>query len=190
VCAAAEGEAGEAAEGILTPDTVVKDEFFEVEKLLGVRASLEGEDPVVEYRVKWKDGRADTWCAPRAAAGAPRSIQRARAPLHQASAPSATRPAAASLPPAPLSRAARPMRACSAGASPCAPCGPASTPPAPSARAPRRRELASNISPDLVREFDDRWWNAARKGDEAAMRDMLRYSRDLLPQVVDDNGRR
>lgn len=47
----------------MTPESVVKDEFFEVEKLLGVRASLEGEEPVVEYRVKWKDGRADTWCA-------------------------------------------------------------------------------------------------------------------------------
>jgi len=41
-----------------------------------------------------------------------------------------------------------------------------------------------------VREFDDRWWNAARKGEEPAMREMLKYSRDLLPQVVDDNGRR
>jgi len=56
--AAAEGE----AEPALTPETVVVDEFFEVSKLLGVRASLEGEDPVVEYRVKWKDGRPDTWC--------------------------------------------------------------------------------------------------------------------------------
>lgn len=52
------------------------------------------------------------------------------------------------------------------------------------------RELATNISPDLVRDFDNRWWNAARKGEEAVMREMLKYSRDLLPQVVDDNGRR
>jgi hypothetical protein len=62
VLAAAEGGHAAAEEGALTPDSVVKDEFFEVEKLLGVRASLEGEDPVVEYRVKWKDGRPDTWC--------------------------------------------------------------------------------------------------------------------------------
>ncbi|KIZ02150.1 Signal recognition particle protein, chloroplastic [Monoraphidium neglectum] len=96
---------------VLTPDTVVVDEFFEVEKVIGVRASLEGEDPIVEYRVKWKDGRPDTW------------------------------------------------------------------------------ELALNLSPDLVREFDDRWWNAARKGEEATMREMLKHSRELLSQVVDDNGR-
>lgn len=90
---------------------MVVDEFFEVDKVLGVRASLEGEDPVVEYRIKWKDGSPDTW------------------------------------------------------------------------------ELASNISPDLIRDFDNRWWGAARKGEEEVMREMLRYSRDLLPQVVDDNGR-
>jgi hypothetical protein len=59
-------------------------------------------------------------------------------------------------------------------------------PPPPNAP----RELALNLSPDLVREFDDRWWNAARKGDEAATREMLRHSKSLLPQVVDDNGRR
>ncbi|KAI8473098.1 MAG: major facilitator superfamily domain-containing protein [Monoraphidium minutum] len=92
-------------------DVVVADEFFEVGKVLGVRASLEGEDPIVEYRVQWKDGRADTW------------------------------------------------------------------------------ELATNVSPDLIREFDDRWWNAARKGEDAVMADMLKFSRALLPQVVDDNGR-
>lgn len=41
-----------------------------------------------------------------------------------------------------------------------------------------------------MREFDDRWWNAARKGEEATMREMLKHSRELLSQVVDDNGRR
>lgn len=45
-------------------ELILRDAFFEVERLLGVRASLEGEDPVVEYRVKWKEeGRADTWWA-------------------------------------------------------------------------------------------------------------------------------
>lgn len=60
------------------------------------------------------------------------------------------------------------------------------------AASPKRhtRESAINISPDLVREFDDRWWNAARKGEAGAMAEMLKYSRELLSQVVDDNGRR
>lgn len=71
-----------------------------------------------------------------------------------------------------------------AGAAP-----PMHTPCAPNP-ACHRRELASNISPDLVREFDDRWWAAARKGDAGAMRDMLKYSREVLSQVVDDGGRR
>lgn len=25
------------------------------------------------------------------------------------------------------------------------------------------RELASNLSPDLIRDFDERWWQAAKK---------------------------
>jgi hypothetical protein len=25
------------------------------------------------------------------------------------------------------------------------------------------RELASNVSPDLIRDFDERWWQAAKK---------------------------
>jgi hypothetical protein len=40
---------------------LVVDEFHEVEKLMGMRANVEGDEPVVEYRVKWKDGSADTW---------------------------------------------------------------------------------------------------------------------------------
>jgi hypothetical protein len=60
--AACKSTAEDDAALVLTPDTVVVDEFFEVEKVIGVRASLEGEDPIVEYRVKWKDGRPDTWC--------------------------------------------------------------------------------------------------------------------------------
>lgn len=37
------------------------DDFLEVEKLLGLRVSLDFEDPVVEYRVRWKDDSPDTW---------------------------------------------------------------------------------------------------------------------------------
>lgn len=37
------------------------DEFLEVDKLVGIRANLDGELPVVEYRVRWKDEQPDTW---------------------------------------------------------------------------------------------------------------------------------
>lgn len=30
------------------------------------------------------------------------------------------------------------------------------------------RELASNVSPDLIRDFDDRWWTAAKKVQDSA----------------------
>lgn len=49
---AATGEAGEAEIGI-----------HDVEELRGIRANLDSQDPVVEYRVHWKDGSPDTWCA-------------------------------------------------------------------------------------------------------------------------------
>lgn len=35
--------------------------IHDVEELCGVRANLDGQDPVVEYRVRWKDGSPDTW---------------------------------------------------------------------------------------------------------------------------------
>eukprot|EP00883_Tetradesmus_obliquus_P009178 jgi/Sobl393_1/19957/SZX72903.1 len=85
--------------------------IYEVEELRGIRANLDGQEPVVEYRVHWKDGSADTW------------------------------------------------------------------------------ELASNVSPDLIRDFDERWWQAAKKGDAEALGSMLGYGRDILSQVVDDNRR-
>lgn len=37
--------------------------IHEVEELRGIRANLDSQDPVVEYRVHWKDGSADTWYA-------------------------------------------------------------------------------------------------------------------------------
>lgn len=33
-----------------------------MEELRGIRANLDSQDPVVEYRVHWKDGSPDTWC--------------------------------------------------------------------------------------------------------------------------------
>lgn len=35
--------------------------IYEVEELRGIRANLDSQDPVVEYRVHWKDGSPDTW---------------------------------------------------------------------------------------------------------------------------------
>lgn len=36
--------------------------IHEVQELRGIRANLDSQDPVVEYRVHWKDGSPDTWC--------------------------------------------------------------------------------------------------------------------------------
>lgn len=33
----------------------------DVVELAGMRANLEGQEPVVEYRVRWADGSPDTW---------------------------------------------------------------------------------------------------------------------------------
>jgi hypothetical protein len=35
--------------------------IYDVEELRGIRANLDGQKPVVEYRVHWKDGSPDTW---------------------------------------------------------------------------------------------------------------------------------
>jgi hypothetical protein len=35
--------------------------IYDVEELSGIRANLDSQDPVVEYRVRWKDGSPDTW---------------------------------------------------------------------------------------------------------------------------------
>jgi hypothetical protein len=36
--------------------------IHDVVELRGIRANLDSQDPVVEYRVQWKDGSPDTWC--------------------------------------------------------------------------------------------------------------------------------
>jgi hypothetical protein len=55
--AAAAAEAGDA-----TAEAEIG--IHDVEELRGIRANLDSQDPVVEYRVHWKDGSPDTWCAP------------------------------------------------------------------------------------------------------------------------------
>lgn len=50
------------AAGAASGDSSSEIGIYEVEELRGIRANLDGQEPVVEYRVHWKDGSADTWC--------------------------------------------------------------------------------------------------------------------------------
>ena len=40
-----------------------------------------------------------------------------------------------------------------------------------------------------MRDFDERWWAAARKADVDALSELLKYSSGVLPLVVDENRR-
>ena len=48
--------------GQVDGEAIVEDVFYDVETLRAIRVSFEAEQ-VVEYRVQWKDGSPDTWCA-------------------------------------------------------------------------------------------------------------------------------
>ncbi|GIL63260.1 hypothetical protein Vafri_17365 [Volvox africanus] len=50
-------------------------------------------------------------------------------------------------------------------------------------------EVAGNLSEDLLRDYEEKWWNAARKADVDTMIAMLGGGRDLLAHVVDENRR-
>ncbi|KAL6760393.1 hypothetical protein V8C86DRAFT_2555004 [Haematococcus lacustris] len=54
---------------------------------------------------------------------------------------------------------------------------------------PHTWERAGNLSEDLVRDYEDRWWGAARKGDFQALCAMLEGGRDVLAQALDENRR-
>jgi hypothetical protein len=59
---AAAAAGADAAAGASSPDADGGEVgIYDVEELRGIRASLDGQDPVVEYRVRWKDGSPDTW---------------------------------------------------------------------------------------------------------------------------------
>lgn len=95
-------------------DKLVYDEtYVEVEELRGIRIVFEddGETPVVQYLVKWKDGAADTW------------------------------------------------------------------------------EPAKDLSEDLIRDYEEGWWTAARKGDAAKLAKMLSGGRAVLVHALDENRR-
>jgi len=50
-------------------------------------------------------------------------------------------------------------------------------------------ELASNLSDDLVRDYEEKWWAAARKAEFDVMAEMLKGGREALSAVVDENRR-
>lgn len=50
-------------------------------------------------------------------------------------------------------------------------------------------EPTINLSPDLVRDFDDKWWEACRKHNTEDLEKLMRGGGDVLAQVCDENGR-
>eukprot|EP00210_Caulerpa_lentillifera_P003140 g3000.t1 len=50
-------------------------------------------------------------------------------------------------------------------------------------------EAEINLSPDLIRDFDDAWWNACADTDKDALKEYLHYGGEVLSQVLDENGR-
>ena len=51
------------------------------------------------------------------------------------------------------------------------------------------REPARNVADDVLRDFEARWWGAARKGDTDTLADMLAGGKEVLATTVDDNKR-
>ena len=51
------------------------------------------------------------------------------------------------------------------------------------------REPARNVADDVLRDFEARWWGAARKGDTDTLTDMLAGGKEVLATTVDDNKR-
>lgn len=52
------------------------------------------------------------------------------------------------------------------------------------------REPSINLSEDLIRDYETKWWEAARKADVKTMAKMLAGAKDFLSKVVDENRRR
>ncbi|CAD7705188.1 unnamed protein product [Ostreobium quekettii] len=50
-------------------------------------------------------------------------------------------------------------------------------------------EPAINLSDDLIRDFDEGWWEACKKADKEAIGKMLRAGGPTLAKVVDEEGR-
>ena len=111
--AAADGDAAASSSAPAAPgELTFVQGYTEVEALRGIRVRVEGDAPVVEFHVKWKDGGlGDTW------------------------------------------------------------------------------ELATNLSEDLIKAYEERWWTACRKGDVPALTEMLAGGREVLSAVVDGDRR-
>uniref|UniRef100_A0A061QSE4 Signal recognition particle 43 kDa protein n=1 Tax=Tetraselmis sp. GSL018 TaxID=582737 RepID=A0A061QSE4_9CHLO len=54
---------------------------------------------------------------------------------------------------------------------------------------PSSWERATNISEDVLRDFENRWWTAAREGDLGTMKEMLQGGKKLLANTLDANRR-
>jgi len=50
-------------------------------------------------------------------------------------------------------------------------------------------ELGSSISEDVLRDYEQGWWNCAREGDVATMKEMLMGGKKMLANTIDENGR-
>ena len=53
----------------------------------------------------------------------------------------------------------------------------------------RTWEPKVNLSPDLVRDFDDGWWTACLEAKKDALAELIHYGGDVLAHVFDENGR-
>lgn len=50
-------------------------------------------------------------------------------------------------------------------------------------------EPVENLSDNLLRDFEDKWWKVCREGDEEEMQKMIDNSKEVLPHCVDSNER-
>lgn len=50
-------------------------------------------------------------------------------------------------------------------------------------------EPAQNLSSDLLRDFEGKWWQTCRKGDVETMRKLLTFGKKMLANTVDENRR-
>ncbi|KAL4419209.1 hypothetical protein ABPG77_000603 [Micractinium sp. CCAP 211/92] len=50
-------------------------------------------------------------------------------------------------------------------------------------------EVASNLADNLLRDYEQRWWGAVKKGDEETMLKMMEGGGDVLSRTVDENRR-
>jgi hypothetical protein len=47
-----------------------------------------------------------------------------------------------------------------------------------------------HVAEDLLRDFEGKWWEAAKKADEFALREALSYGEEVLVNTTDVEGRR